>query len=81
MKAEYIRKIKYQILRKNLSTIKNKMNQLSMGINELESLLKQTLYVNQEIVREEAFQKIKKDIRSVNHELNTVVLPMVNNKC
>lgn len=81
MNEEYIRKIKYQILRKNLSTIKNKMNQLSMGINELESLLKQTLYVNQEIVREEAFQKIIKDIRSVNHELNTVVLPMVNNKC
>ena len=39
MNEEYIRKIKYQILRKNLSTIKNKMNQLSMGINELESLL------------------------------------------
>ena len=81
MNEEYIRRVKYQILRKNLGTIKNKMNQLSMGVNELESLLKQTLYVNQEIVREEAFQKIKKDIRSVNHELNTVVLPMVNNKC
>ncbi len=40
MNEEYIRKIKYQILRKNLVTIKNKMNQLSMGINELESLLK-----------------------------------------
>lgn len=81
MNEAYLRKIKYQNLRKNLSNIKNKMNQLSLSIHELESLLTQTLFVDQKIVEEEEFQTIKKDIRSINHELNTVVLPMVNDKC
>ncbi len=81
MNESYLRKIKYQNLRKNLSIIKNKMNLLSLSIHELESLLTQTLFVDQKIVEEERFQTIKKDIRSINHELNTVVLPMVNDKC
>ncbi|MCI9279270.1 MAG: hypothetical protein HFJ02_00535 [Bacilli bacterium] len=81
MNEEYLRRIKYQNLRKNLGSIRNKMNQLSMSIHELESLLKQTLLIDQKIVEEEDFQKLKKDISFINQELNTLVIPMVNNKC
>ena len=81
MTEEEIRRMKYRNLRRNLTSIRSKVNNLQMNVSEVESNLKQTVLIDNKIVEEEAYGKIKRDISSVSSELNTSLIPMVNNKC
>lgn len=78
---EYIRRMRNRVLRNNLINIYNQLCRVNWKCREVESLLRKTLCIDNEIIEEKKYKDIEKDIESICSELSNRVIPHVNNQC
>ena len=63
-----------------LYNIDNKLEELKLELNELKSLMKETLLIDDKIVEEDLFESVIVDVENISNELNNVVIPLLNNR-
>lgn len=75
-----ILKVKYRKLYSNLKVIKDKLDDLEIAYNELNSGIKETLMLNDKILEEDKFNFIKEETDSIRSELVDYIIPEVSKK-
>lgn len=63
-----------------LYNIDTKLEELKIELNELKSLMKETLLIDNKIVEEDLFESVIVDVENISNELNNVVIPLLNNR-
>lgn len=74
---ESLSKPSYLSLYNDLSKIKSKIEELNLSHGELESILKESLLINKEILNKETFAIVKKTEQQILNELTDEVIPKV----
>lgn len=72
--------IKYDKLKTNLYTIKNKIDSLITYNDELYLLLKENLLINDSIIDNELLSSIKKDLLEIQTEIENNIIPLIDTK-
>lgn len=71
---------KYNILKNQLYTIKNKLSTLNEYNEELYSLLKESVLLDNNIFNEELLSSINNEIKEISIELINNIIPLINTK-
>lgn len=71
---------KYYYLRIELYNIRNKINNIIENHNDTYSKLKDSIMIDNKILNEDEFFELKKMELHIINELNSIVIPSVNNK-
>ena len=79
MEDEILRQ-KYRILREKLYVIRNKMNDLVEIHNKTYNNLREAIIIDNKIFKEDSFFENKKVEQHILNELNSTIIPNVNNK-
>lgn len=74
---ESLSKSNYLSLYNDLSKIKNKIKDLDLSHDELESILKESLLINNEMLNNETFDTVKKTEQQILDELTNEIIPRV----
>lgn len=73
-------KQKYRYLRNRLYNIRDKVNNVIDNHNETYTKLKDFILIDNKILNEDEFFEYKKLEQHVVNELNSIVIPSINNK-
>ena len=60
-----------------LYNINNELEELKVELNELKSLMKETLLIDDKIIEEESLESVIVDVENISNELNNVVIPLL----
>ena len=80
MTEEEILRNKYIKLQKGLYRIKNKINNALDEYEELFSLTKKGIFIDNEVDGQDEFENVQKKLKSIRNDLVNEVIPRVNNK-
>lgn len=73
-------KAKYQYLRNEMYSIRNKLNNLSDDYNTMKKAISNNMSIDGEAPGEDVLSDVKKSVNNIVYEINNSLLPRINRK-
>lgn len=71
---------KYEVLKRELYIIREKIDLALNTYNDLKSTIKFGIIIDNKVPNEESLNNINKKINNIRNEITNIVIPSVNNK-